>query len=125
MPSIYHNLTSRVKNKTLKGILNSDAAHIALNKQLKQQIDVLMSQGISNFEINKFFENETNQDLKNNYMGYIHLHEIIKKRNAKYSFAIFNTAKHNKPSMHLWSFMDIHRKRNLLLFGLDDSNSLL
>ena len=28
-----------------------------------------MSKGISNFEINKFFENEENQDLKNNYMG--------------------------------------------------------
>ena len=52
-------------------------------------------------------------------MGYIHLYEILKKRNAKYSFAIFNTGKHNKPSMDLWSFMDIHWKRNLLLFGLD------
>ena len=78
-----------------------------------------MSQGISNFEINKFFENETNQDLKNNYMGYINFYEIIKKRNAKYSFAIFNTDKHNKPVMHFWSFMDIHPKRNLLLLGLD------
>ena len=78
-----------------------------------------MSQGISNFEINKFFENETNQDLKNNYMGYINFYEIIKKRNAKYSFAIFNTDKHNKPGMHFWSFMDIHPKRNLLLLGLD------
>ena len=43
-PGIYHNLTKRVKNKTLKRILNSNAAHLALNKQLKQQIDVLMSQ---------------------------------------------------------------------------------
>ena len=44
VPGIYHNLTKRVKNKTLKRILNSNAAHLALNKQLKQQIDVLMSQ---------------------------------------------------------------------------------
>ena len=29
-PGIYHNLTKRVKNKTLKIILNSDAAHLAI-----------------------------------------------------------------------------------------------
>ena len=32
---VYHNLTKRVKNKTLKRILNSDAAHLALNKAIK------------------------------------------------------------------------------------------
>ena len=34
-PGIYHNLSKRVKNKTLKRILNSDAAHLALNRALK------------------------------------------------------------------------------------------
>ena len=34
-PGIYHNLTKRVKNKTLSRILNSDAAHLALNKAIK------------------------------------------------------------------------------------------
>ena len=34
-PGVYHNLTNRVKNKTLKRILNSDAAHLALNKAIK------------------------------------------------------------------------------------------
>ena len=34
-PGIYHNLTKRVKNKTLSGILNSDAAHLLLSKRLK------------------------------------------------------------------------------------------
>ena len=34
-PGIYHNLSKRVKNKTLKRILNSDAAHLALNKAIK------------------------------------------------------------------------------------------
>ena len=34
-PGIYHNLTKRVKNKTLKMILNSDTAHLALNKAIK------------------------------------------------------------------------------------------
>ena len=32
---IYQNLTKRIKNKTLNRILNSDAAHLALNKVLK------------------------------------------------------------------------------------------
>ena len=32
---IYHNLSKRVKNKTLKKILNSDAADLALNKAIK------------------------------------------------------------------------------------------
>ena len=84
-----------------------------------------MSKGISNFEIKKFFENEENQDLKNSYMGvysidsitrYINFYEIIKKRNEKYPFVIFNTDKHNKPGTHWWSFMDIHPKKNSLLF---------
>ena len=34
-PGLYHNLTKRVKNETLKRILNSDAAHLALNKSIK------------------------------------------------------------------------------------------
>ena len=35
-PGVYQNLAKRVKNKTLKRILNSDAAHLALNKAIKQ-----------------------------------------------------------------------------------------
>ena len=51
-----------------------------------------MDKGISNLEINKFFKNEENQDIKNNYMGvylmnsitkYINFYEITKKRRAK------------------------------------------
>ena len=34
-PGVYQNLTKRVKNKTLKIILNSDAAHLAPNKAIK------------------------------------------------------------------------------------------
>ena len=34
-PEIYHNLTKRVKNKTLNRTLNSDAAHLVLNKAIK------------------------------------------------------------------------------------------
>ena len=84
-----------------------------------------MTKGISNLEINNFFENKQNQDIKNNYMGvssmdsitkYINFYEIIIKGNGKYPFAIFDTGKHNKAGMHWWSFMDIHPKKNLLLF---------
>ena len=84
-----------------------------------------MDKGITNLEINKFFENEENQDIKNNYMGVysmdsiircINVYEIIKKRNGKYPFVIFNTDKHNKPDTHWWSFMDIHPPKNLQLF---------
>ena len=46
----------------------------------------------------------------------INFYEIIKKRNGKYHFAIFNTDELNKPGTHWWSFMEIHPKKNLLLF---------
>ena len=47
---------------------------------------------------------------------YINFYEIIKRRNAKYPFAIFNTDKENEPGVHWWSFMDIRPKNNLFLF---------
>lgn len=58
--------------------------------------------GITNLEIDKFFEKEENEDIKKNYMAvysidsitkYINFYDIIRKRNAKYHFAIFNTDK--------------------------------
>ena len=39
-PAAYANLTKRVKNKTLKRILDSDMAHSTLKEQLEQQIIV-------------------------------------------------------------------------------------
>ena len=47
---------------------------------------------------------------------YINFYEIIKRRNGKYPFAIFNTDKENELGVHWWSFMDIHPKNNLFLF---------
>ena len=82
-----------------------------------------MSKRLSNFQIDDFFKKEENEDLKNSYMGtssidsitkYINLYEIIKRRNTKYPFAIFN--KKNQPGIHWWSFMDINPKNNLFLF---------
>ena len=63
-----------------------------------------MNKGLSNFQIDEFLKNEENEDLKKNYMGtysidsitrYINFYEIIRKRNGKYPFAIFNTDKEN------------------------------
>ena len=47
---------------------------------------------------------------------YINFYEIIKRRSAKYPFAIFNTDKENQPGIHQWSFMDTNPKNNLFLF---------
>ena len=46
---------------------------------------------------------------------YINFYEIIRQRNAKYPFAIFNTDKESEPGKHWWSFLDIHPKYNLFL----------
>ena len=53
-------MTKRIKNKTLKIILISDAAHLAL----KQKIIVKINKGLSNFQIDELFKNEENEDLK-------------------------------------------------------------
>ena len=96
-----------------------------------------MGEGISNRQIQNFFEKEQNEDIRNNFMGvysmdlvkkYIKFHELIKQKNGgKYPFAIFNTDAHNKTGTHWWSFLDIQPKRNLLLFdshGLEGFNIL-
>ena len=91
-----------------------------------------MGDGISNTQIQNFFQKDENEDLKNNFIGVfsmdyisrsIKYHELIKeKKKGKYPFAIFNTDPHNKPGTHWWSFLDIQPKKSLLLFdshGLD------
>ena len=81
--------------------------------------------GISNADIENFFKNEKNDDLKKNFMGvyfsnsitkYVNFYEIIKAKNAKYQFAVFNTDREKNPGTHWWSFLDIYPKRYLLLF---------
>ena len=69
-----------------------------------------MGEGISNTQIQNFFEKEQNEDIRNNYMGvssmdyvtkYIKFHKLIKEKNGgKYPFAIFNTDAHNKLDAH-------------------------
>ena len=48
--------------------------------------------------------------------NYINFYNIIKEKRAKYPFAIFNTDRENKSGTHWWSFLDIHPKKDLLLF---------
>ena len=76
MPGIYNNLMKRVKNKTLKRILNSDGAHFRFG--LAANNCLVMNKGITNIEINNFFENEENQDIKNNNMGVYSVDSITK-----------------------------------------------
>ena len=42
-------------------------------------------------------------------------YDIIKKRNVKCPFAIFNTDKHNKPGTHRWSFLDVYLKKIIII----------
>ena len=81
--------------------------------------------GITNTVIEKFVDDETNQNLKRNFMGvyssnsiikYINFYNIIKEKRAKYPFTIFITDREKKPGTYWWSFLDIHPKRDLLLF---------
>ena len=80
--------------------------------------------GITDMEIEKFFDDATNEDLKKNFMSlyssdsitkYIYFYNIITEKRAKYPFAIFTTDKENKPGTHWWSGLDIHPKKDLLL----------
>ena len=79
-----------------------------------------MNKGLTNFQIDKFFQNEENEEIKKNYMGVysmdsitrcINFYEMVKQKNDKYPFAIFNTGKHNQSRTPWWSFMDIHPKK--------------
>ena len=79
-----------------------------------------MAKGISNFDTENYFKNQQNEDIQKNYMGvysmdsitkYINFYEIIKRKNGKYAFAIFNTDDHNKAGTYWWSFLDIHPKK--------------
>ena len=86
-----------------------------------------MSKGLSNFEIEDFLKQDNNEEFKKNYMGtysidsitkYINFYEIIKQRNSKYPFALFNTSKENETGKHWRSFLDIQPQNNLFLFDL-------
>ena len=80
--------------------------------------------GITNIEIQKFFKNEMNDDLKRTFMGvyssdsitkYINFYNMIKEKTVVYPFAIFNTDRKNKPGKHWWSLLDIYFKKSCFI----------
>ena len=51
----------------------------------------------------------------NSITKYITFYKIIKEKDAKYPFAIFNTGRKSKPGTQWWCFLDIYPKKDLLL----------
>ena len=82
--------------------------------------------GISNEAIDDFFEKTKDDDLKNNFIGvfpsnfinkFISHHSIIKnKPKVKYPFIIMNTDRSDRSGTHWWSFLDLHKKKDIFLF---------
>ena len=81
--------------------------------------------GISNDEVAKFFENEKDDDLKENFVGvfpsnyinkFISFHQMARKKTKKYPFIIMNTDRANEPGTHWWSFLDLHPRKEIFLF---------
>ena len=80
--------------------------------------------GISNETIVKFFENETDDDLTSNFVGvfpsnyvtkFIYFHEMMIEKNH-YPFIIMNTDRSDKNGTHWWSFLDLHKRKEISLF---------
>ena len=79
--------------------------------------------GISNETIVNFFENETDDDLKNNFVSvfpsnyvtkFTSFHEMMIEKSC-YPFIIMNTDCSDKKGTHWWSFLDLH-ERNFFFF---------
>ena len=81
--------------------------------------------GISNDAVVEFFENETDSDLKKNFVGvfpsnyiikFISFHKMAKEKTKKYPFIIMNTDRLDKSGTHWWSCLDLHEKKEIFLF---------
>ena len=81
--------------------------------------------GISNDAVIEFFENETDSDLKENFVGvfpsnylikFISFHQMVREKTKKYPFIIMNTDRSNKSGTHWWSCLDLHEKKEIFLF---------
>ena len=89
LPQVYDAATSRVKNNKIRKILPSDTARGLLDKAVKRYQQKMA--GISNIDIEKYFKNDPNNDLKQNFTGlyssnsitrYINFYKIVKERKA-------------------------------------------
>ena len=80
---------------------------------------------ISNDAVVEFFENETDSDLKENFVGvlpsnyiikFISFHQMAREKTKKYPFIIMNTDRSDKSGTHWWSRLDLHEKKEIFLF---------
>ena len=80
--------------------------------------------GISNEAIIDFFEKETDDDLKDKFVGvfpsnyitrFISFHEMMHLK-QKYPFMIMNTDRSDRNGTHWWSFLDLHERKEIFLF---------
>ena len=58
--------------------MNSDAAHLALNKAIKTANNHLNNKGLTNFQIEEFFQNEENKEIKKNDIGVYSMDSITR-----------------------------------------------
>ena len=81
--------------------------------------------GIPNQTIVKFIEENTNEDLKQNFIGvfpanyinkFINLHDILIGSDASYPFVITNTDRADKKGTYWWSFLDLYPKKEMFFF---------
>ena len=75
--------------------------------------------GISNIDIEKYFKNESNEDMKRNFKGlilsdsltqFINFQKILKTDKVPYPFIVMNTDRKNKPGTHWLTFLNIDPK---------------
>ena len=80
-------------------------------------------EGLSNFDINYFFNKGNNSDLLQNFVGvflsdkmnkFLDLKKMMKGK--KYPFLIVNTDRSDKKGTHWWSILDIDGKKIVFAF---------
>ena len=81
--------------------------------------------GLFNDAIVNFFEEKADDDLKKIFVGdfpsnyvikFIKFHKMMMDQKGRYPFVIMNTDRSNKSSMHWWSFLDLHPRKEIFLF---------
>ena len=82
--------------------------------------------GISNQNLLNFAEGKTNDDIKKKFVGvfpsnfitkFITFHRMMNEKGTWYPFIIMNTDRNNKNGKQWWSFLDLHSKKEIFLFG--------
>ena len=80
---------------------------------------------ISNDDTVNFLEENTDDDLKNNFVGvfpsnyivkFISFHRMMTEKKERYHFIIMITDYSNKSSTHWWSFSDLNPEKEIFFF---------